>query len=114
MQLMPETAQAYGVLDPKNPEQNIDAGTRYLGWLLKRYEGRKDAVPMAIAAYNAGPGNVDRYRGIPPFPETRTYVMRVMNYQREIEGVLAGAAPAQRRSYRKLTHLALLRRNGRG
>jgi soluble lytic murein transglycosylase-like protein len=85
MQLMPDTAQEYGV-DPTIAEQNVDGGTRYLRWLLVRYRKSKNSLQRAIAAYNAGPGNVDRYRGIPPFRETRNYVKRVMAYYKQFEG----------------------------
>jgi soluble lytic murein transglycosylase-like protein len=79
MQVMPETAHEMGD-DPKVPEQNIDAGARYLKSLLYRYRNCRDQVKRAIAAYNAGPGNVDKYNGIPPFPETQSYVRRVMAF----------------------------------
>jgi soluble lytic murein transglycosylase-like protein len=82
MQLMPATAQEYGA-DPAIPEQNVDAGTQYLGWLLKRYGKHRNGLSRAIAAYNAGPGAVDRYRGIPPYRETRSYVARVLAYLRQ-------------------------------
>lgn len=82
MQLMPETAQEYGA-DPTDPEQNIDAGTHYLRVLMTRYERkRSQQLSRVIAAYNAGPGMVDKYRGIPPFRETRQYVARVLNFLR--------------------------------
>jgi soluble lytic murein transglycosylase-like protein len=86
MQLMPETAEQFGA-DPTVPAQNIDAGTRYLRWLMDRYRNSKKHV---AAAYNAGPAMVDRYHGIPPFKETRTYVSRVMNYLRQFEGSRKG------------------------
>lgn len=80
MQLMPETAEQYGV-DPTIPEQNIDGGTRYLRALIQRYHNSsRDWLRRTIAAYNAGPGMVDRYRGVPPFRESRTYVARVLMY----------------------------------
>jgi soluble lytic murein transglycosylase-like protein len=84
MQLMPETAREFGA-DPAVPEQNIDAGTRYLSWLLQRYAGKRDALRRAIAAYNAGPGAVERYRGVPPFRETRTYVARVLRFYKKYD-----------------------------
>jgi soluble lytic murein transglycosylase-like protein len=82
MQLMPGTAQQFGA-DPAIPAQNIDAGTRYLRWLMDRYQRTRHSITHVIAAYNAGPGMVDRYRGVPPFRETRTYVKRVMAYMKE-------------------------------
>jgi soluble lytic murein transglycosylase-like protein len=79
MQLMPETAKMYGA-DPSVPDQNVDAGTHYLRVLMDRYKKSPNALPRVIAAYNAGPGMVDRYRGIPPFRETRNYVGRVLAF----------------------------------
>ena len=84
MQLMPATAQQYGA-DPLIPEQNIDAGTRYLGALIQRYGKYPNGLKRAIAAYNAGPGTVDRYKGIPPYKETRGYVVRVLTYMKQYE-----------------------------
>jgi soluble lytic murein transglycosylase-like protein len=78
MQLMPATAKDLGV-DPHVPEQNVDAGTRYLHDLLIKYEGQDDQVARAIAAYNAGPAAVEKYKGIPPYMETQSYVRRVLN-----------------------------------
>jgi soluble lytic murein transglycosylase-like protein len=85
MQLMPETAEQFGA-DPTVPEQNIEAGTHYLRVLMNRYSRSRSALKRVIAAYNAGPTIVDRYRGIPPFRETRQYVARVLNFLREFEG----------------------------
>ncbi|HXC95746.1 MAG TPA: lytic transglycosylase domain-containing protein [Edaphobacter sp.] len=75
MQLVPETANAMGVNDAFNPNQNIAGGTAYLDALLTRYH---DNLSLALAAYNAGPGAVDKYHGIPPYRETREYVARVI------------------------------------
>lgn len=77
MQLMPRTAEDMEVGDVLNPEENILGGTRYLSVLLKRFKNDK---VLALAAYNAGPDTVESYKGIPPFPETRAFVKRVMAY----------------------------------
>jgi soluble lytic murein transglycosylase-like protein len=84
MQLMPSTAQDFGA-DPAVPAQNVDAGTRYLRWLMNRYQKSRGSIKRVIAAYNAGPGMVDRYRGVPPFHETRTYVARVLGFLKQYE-----------------------------
>jgi Transglycosylase SLT domain len=76
MQLIPTTAMRFGVKDAFNPQQNVDAGVRYLKTLIERYNGNLD---LALAAYNAGEGAVDRARGVPPIRETRDYVQKVQH-----------------------------------
>jgi soluble lytic murein transglycosylase-like protein len=71
MQLMPDTAKRFGCSDPDDVESNVEAGTKYLSWLLKRFSGN---VQLALAGYNAGEGAVDKYNGIPPYNETQNYV----------------------------------------
>lgn len=84
MQLMPETARELGV-DPKDPRQNVDGGAQYLRQLLARYEGDPNQVLLALAAYNAGPAAVERWHGVPPYRETREYILRVLkNWTRSV------------------------------
>lgn len=77
MQLMPSTQKAYGVTDPFDPEQSINAGAKLLSSLLKKYDGNES---LALAAYNAGSGAVDKYGGIPPYSETQNYVKKVLGF----------------------------------
>ena len=82
MQLMPATAQALGVADPYDPVANVRGGAIYLKELLARFGGD---VALAVAAYNAGPGAVERFGGVPPYTETRRYVARVLEaYRAEV------------------------------
>jgi soluble lytic murein transglycosylase-like protein len=83
MQLMPATAEALGA-DPRDPAQNVDAGTRYLRDLLEKYDG---GLWHALAAYNAGPGAVDKYQGVPPYRETINYVGKIDRDLKKAGGV---------------------------
>lgn len=74
MQLMPATARRFGCSDPHDVAANVAAGTKYLGWLLKRFSGN---VELVLAGYNAGEGSVDKYKGVPPYNETRNYVRKI-------------------------------------
>ena len=76
MQLMPATARRFKVNNPWNPAENIEGSAKYIAWLMRRFDNN---IEHAIAGYNAGEGNVDKYGGIPPFKETRNYVQKVMS-----------------------------------
>ena len=83
LQLMPATAERFGVRDVFDASQNVEGGATYLRWLLQRYEGRTD---LALAGYNAGEAAVDRHNGIPPFSETQRYVSRVLAHADRLVG----------------------------
>lgn len=91
MQLMPDTASLFNVRNAFDPEENLRAGTRYLRQLLDRFAGR---VELALAGYNAGPGAVEKHKGVPPYAETRDYVKQVMMLYRGDQGD-SGARIAQ-------------------
>jgi soluble lytic murein transglycosylase-like protein len=100
MQLIPTTAQRYGANDIFNPQQNVDAGVRHLKSLLERYNGN---LELALAAYNAGEGAVDRAHGIPAFRETQNYVQKVQNaYFRPGSGRLENAFSNARAIHREV------------
>src|SRR5208337_1849757 len=100
MQLIPTTAQRFGANDAFNPKQNMDAGVRYLKVLLERYRGNLD---LALAAYNAGEGAVDRAHGVPAYRETRNYVQRVQDaYYRPGSGRMEDAYSRSSRIHRQV------------
>lgn len=86
MQMMPATAERFGLKDPFDPAANVEAGTKYLKWLLERFDGD---VSLALAGYNAGEGSVDKYKGVPPYGETQNYVKKIVsNYGKTYHPVL--------------------------
>jgi soluble lytic murein transglycosylase-like protein len=95
MQLIPATAERFNVKDAYNASQNVKGGVKYLRWLLSYFRGD---VPMAVAAYNAGEGAVDKYKGVPPYKETKAYVAKVMglyqNNRHDFDASLARESPA--------------------
>ncbi|AOW12404.1 hypothetical protein LPB72_08165 [Hydrogenophaga crassostreae] len=97
MQLIPATAIRFGVSDPKDPAQNIEGGLAYLRWLLNRFD---HDVLKTTAAYNAGEGAVERYQGVPPYPETQAYVERILQFYR---AAVHKAPPVPKARRNKLT-----------
>ncbi|HUP44477.1 MAG TPA: lytic transglycosylase domain-containing protein [Thermoanaerobaculia bacterium] len=93
MQLMPATAKRFGVTDSFDPVANIHGGTRYLRWLLKTFD---DDAGLAVAAYNAGEGNVWKYSGVPPFRETVNYINKIAGFLRGYELTASSGIGASR------------------
>ena len=86
MQLLPATAKRFNCDDTKDETCNVEAGTKYLAWLLKRFNGD---VKLALAGYNAGEGTVDKYQGVPPYPETQAYINKIIaNYGKTYHPIL--------------------------
>jgi len=88
MQLMMATAKQYRVKDRHNPRENINAGVQHLSVLMDKFNGD---IPLVVAAYNAGASAVERYAGIPPYPETRRYVSKVMSFRTQYRQLRYGA-----------------------
>ena len=84
MQIMPQNLELLDISDPFDPWENIMGGARYLKAMIERFNGQ---LPLALAAYNAGPGAVEQYRTIPPFPETQRYIQKVLHYYRLFQKV---------------------------
>ena len=97
MQLMPSTAERFGVTDSYDPAANIYGGVRYLRWLLEKFNGNAD---LAVAAYNAGEGNVWKYNGVPPFRETINYINRIAKHVRAATQPVAPASKVAESSAR--------------
>jgi soluble lytic murein transglycosylase-like protein len=86
---MPATAERFGLKDPFDAQANVEAGTKYLKWLLERFDGD---VSLALAGYNAGEGAVDKYKGVPPYGETQNYVKKIVtNYGKAYHPILPPA-----------------------
>jgi hypothetical protein len=92
MQLMPSTAERFGVTDRFDASQNVRGGAKYLSWLLERFDGNTE---LALAGYNAGENAVDRYDGIPPYPETKNYVRKVMREAARLRRPVTGGANSE-------------------
>lgn len=111
MQLIPATAERFGISNSMNARQNIRGGTRYLAWLIKRFDGD---VQKALAGYNAGEGAVDKYKGIPPYKETQHYVRNVLAvYKRLALQSVAAKADGQNDSSAKPRAGAVQQQSGR-
>ena len=96
MQLMPATARRFGCTDPHDMASNVEAGTKYLRWLLKRFNGD---VALTLAGYNAGEGAVDKYHGVPPYSETQNYVRKIVaNYGKTFHPVKFNEAKVNKES----------------
>ncbi len=103
MQLMPGTADLMGVDDAWDPHQNIQGGVKYLAQMLREFNGDKQ---LALAAYNAGPGAVRKYSGIPPFRETQNYVMRIMAEYNRLQSQVAAIQPGTASGFQRASRVA--------